>query len=62
MTNDLEHPSITALRRNGVPVKTSLAVVYCDECGCEIDGDVYQDQYHDSLCLECLKFLCKKGD
>lgn len=29
---------------------------YCDDCGDEIDGEVYGDDGHEHLCVHC---LCK---
>ena len=63
MTNDLEHPTITFLRQNGVPVPTYVDsdVTYCTACGHQIEGQVYEDADHTALCLECLKILHERN-
>ena len=61
MTNDLEHPTITALRQNGLPIDEPVTI-YCDECGNEIKGEAYEDEEHSTLCLDCLKFLYRRSD
>lgn len=41
---------------------TKVAVHYCDRCGCEIDGDIY-DLDDKELCEDCLlDIFRRKGD
>ena len=37
-----------------------VPVHYCDKCGYEVDGVVYEADEYDDLCEECLKELFKK--
>ena len=39
----------------------NVKVVYCDCCGYEIDGDVYEVDGED-FCEDCLKEYFKKGE
>ena len=61
---DLEHPDITCALRTGYglynqPIDEALR---CDNCGDVIDDDeFYEDEFHECLCLECLKSLHSKG-
>lgn len=59
MTNSLEHPAITELRNNGLPLAEPITV-YCDECGAEIKDEAYTDDTHSYMCLDCLKFLYRR--
>lgn len=58
--DDLEHPDITAIRTYGYPLNHLPVEQWCEECGSEINGEVYEDETHDSLCLTCLLALHKK--
>ena len=40
----------------------NVLVYYCDQCDCEIEGDVYEVEGNE-LCEDCLKDMFKKiGD
>lgn len=58
--DDLEHPDITAIRKTGYPLRYQPVEYYCDECGTVIDDEIYEDEDHKSLCLDCLLALHKK--
>lgn len=63
MFNDLpDHPQIESAMRTGYPTWTDTSVIYCDKCGDEIDGDVFEDEQYDTLCLHCLEDLHRKGE
>lgn len=56
----LEHPEITCAERTGYPSWNQPMEIYCGECGQEIEGEIYEDEYYQFLCEKCLKFLHKK--
>jgi hypothetical protein len=57
----LEHPDITAIRNYGYPLNHLPVEQWCEECGREIEDEVYEDEDHKSLCVNCLLSLHKKG-
>ena len=57
---DIEHPDITAIRSTGYPLNYQPVEYYCDNCGSEIEDEVYEDDYHKLLCLDCLLAIHKK--
>ena len=40
---------------------TNVLVTYCDECGEEIEGDIY-DAEGEELCEDCLKEMFRRND
>ena len=60
IADDLEHPDITEMLRYGYPLSHLPVEQWCEECGCEIDGEIYEDETHKSLCVDCLLALHKK--
>lgn len=60
---DIQHPEITWAERTGYPSWNQPGgTVRCDKCGEVIDYEVYEDEYHDCLCLDCLLKLHLKED
>lgn len=57
-----DHPEIQSIERTGYPTwnQPEDRIIYCGECGCEIVGDVYEDDSYDYLCRDCLLMLHKK--
>ena len=39
----------------------NVPVCYCDQCGCEIDGDIY-DVGDEELCEECLEDMFRRRE
>lgn len=37
-----------------------VPVPYCDKCGYEIDGGIYEADGYEDLCLDCLKEMFRK--
>lgn len=56
----IEHPDITAIRATGYPLNYQPVEYYCDNCGQEIEDEVYEDFHHHLLCLDCLLAIHKK--
>lgn len=50
----MQHPEITWAERTGYPSWNQPVDAVCDNCGEVIDDEVYEDEYHESLCLDCL--------
>lgn len=50
----LEHPEIDWAMRTGYPSWNQPKDICCDKCGCIIDDEVYEDEYNEQLCLDCL--------
>jgi hypothetical protein len=55
-----DHPDIQSIERTGYPQDNQPVPIYCGECGCELQDDVYEDNYYDYLCERCLLRLHKK--
>ena len=62
MMNIPDHPEITWAERTGYPSWNQPSEIRCDNCGDIIDGEVYEDEYNESLCLDCLLKLHLKED
>ena len=39
----------------------NVPIYYCDKCGCEIDGDVYEVD-GEELCEDCLKDMFRRTE
>ena len=50
----LQHPEITWIERTGYPSWNQLKDTVCDNCGDVIEDEVYEDEYNEHLCLDCL--------
>lgn len=50
----MQHPEITWAEKTGYPSWNQPKDIHCDECGDIIDDEVYEDEYHETLCLDCL--------
>ena len=50
----MQHPEITWAERTGYPSWNQPRDIRCDECGHDIEDEVYEDEYHETLCLDCL--------
>ena len=48
--------------RTGYPSwKQDPPQIFCEECGRNItDENIYQDEYHENICCECLLFYHRK--
>lgn len=55
-----DHPDIESIERTGYPRWAQPEIIYCDKCGDEIDGTVYEDDEYETLCKSCLLLLHKK--
>ena len=53
----LQHPEITWAERTGYPSWNQPSEIRCDTCGDIIEDEVYEDEYHETLCLDCLLSL-----
>ena len=62
MLNIPDHPEITWAERTGYPSWNQPSETRCDNCGDIIDGEVYEDEYNENLCLDCLLKLHLKED
>lgn len=62
MPNNIpDHPDIVAILLTGYPMWSQPEPIYCCECGKDLDDEtVYEDRYHEYLCLDCLKRLHEK--
>ena len=58
----LQHPEITWVERTGYPSWNQPRDIRCDECGDTIEDEVYEDEYHETLCLDCLLKLHLKTE
>ena len=59
---DIQHPEITWAERTGYPSWNQPVDVVCDNCDEIIDDEVYEDEYNENLCLDCLLKLHLKGE
>ena len=50
----IQHPEITWAERTGYPSWGQPRDIQCDECGNIIEDEIYEDEYHETLCLDCL--------
>ena len=59
-----DHPDIAETMRTGYPPWKSYADNFfckCDACGENVYvDDVYEDEYYEHLCLQCLKRIHRK--
>jgi hypothetical protein len=55
-----ENPEIEWALRTGYPSWNQYQLIYCDECGDEIEGTAYEDDRHEYLCESCLLALHEK--
>lgn len=58
----IQHPEITWVERTGYPSWNQPIEIRCDNCGGIIDDEVYEDEYNESLCLDCLLSLHLKKE
>ena len=59
---DIQHPEITWAERTGYPSWNQPVEIQCDECGDFIEDEVYEDELHEYLCIDCLLKLHLKGE
>ena len=57
-----DHPEIEMAMRTGYPSWNQPADTVCSKCGDVIDGEVYEDDLYDTLCLDCLLELHLKEE
>lgn len=57
-----DHPEIAMAMRTGYPSWNQPSETRCDNCGCVIEDEVYEDEYNETLCLDCLLSLHLKGE
>ena len=50
----IQHPEITWIEKTGYPSWNQPEDIYCERCGDIIDDEVYEDENHECLCLDCL--------
>ena len=50
----MQHPEITWIEKTGYPSWNQPKEIYCEACGDFIDGEIYEDEGHEHLCLDCL--------
>ena len=50
----IQHPDITWAEATGYPSWNQPKDIYCDDCGDVIDGEIYEDETYETLCLYCL--------
>ena len=62
MMNLPDHPEIESALRTGYPSWNQPKDIQCDHCGCVIEDEVYEDEYNETLCLDCLLKLHLKED
>lgn len=49
-----DHPEISMAMKTGYPSWNQPSEIRCDNCGDFIEDEVYEDELHDCLCLDCL--------
>lgn len=49
-----DHPEIEMAMRTGYPSWNQPVDVVCEDCGDIVDGDAYEDETYNCLCLSCL--------
>ena len=57
-----DHPEIEMAMRTGYPSWNQPSETRCDCCGDIIDDEIYEDECHETLCLDCLLKLHLKGE
>ena len=50
----LQHPEIECAMMTGYPSWNQPREIQCDNCGDIIEDEVYEDEYNEHLCLDCL--------
>lgn len=61
MFNLPDHPDIEFIMNHGYPRGHEPKSYYCDECGRELEGeDIFEDETHEYLCVNCLLKLYEK--
>jgi hypothetical protein len=50
----IQHPEITWAEKTGYPSWNQPKDIVCDDCGDVIDGEIYEDETYETLCLYCL--------
>lgn len=58
----IQHPEIDWAMRTGYPSWSQPNDIRCENCGCSIEDEVYEDEYNESLCLDCLLSLHLKKE
>ena len=58
----LQHPEIECALATGYPSWNQPREILCDNCGDIIDDEVYEDEYNENLCLDCLLSLHLKKE
>jgi hypothetical protein len=62
MFNLPDHPEIEMAIRTGYPSWNQPSEIQCDNCGVFIEDEVYEDESHEYLCVDCLLSLHLKGE
>ena len=61
MFNLPDHPEIESAMKTGYPSWNQPKTYYCDRCGCALDdGEIFEDDNHEYLCVDCLCNLYEK--
>ena len=55
-----DHPQVRWIEQTGYPSWNQPVEVYCCECGCELEDEIYEDEKYEYLCENCLLMLHKK--
>ena len=58
--NMSDHPDIEWCERTGYPSWNQPKTYFCDRCGEEIEGEIYEDTGYDCLCEQCVLELHRK--
>lgn len=58
----VQHPEIDWAMRTGYPSWNQPNELRCDNCGCVIEDEAYEDEYNETLCLDCLLSLHLKEE
>lgn len=53
----MQHPEITWIERTGYPSWNQPSELRCERCGDLVEDEVFEDESHDCLCLDCLMSL-----
>ena len=62
MWNCPDHPEIVSAMKTGYSKWSQPETIYCQECGCEINGHIYEDENHEYLCEGCLLYFHRKEE
>lgn len=54
MITMIQHPEISWAEATGYPSWNQPREIRCDHCGTVIEDEIYEDEYNEFLCLDCI--------